>query len=402
MTILMLCWEFPPFIAGGLGMACYGIVKALLRLNITIFLFLPANFPLYFKLTLPEDADNLEPSFFLRKDEDNFKMRNFKSYAERLQYLGLNPGPETYLYNDAVFQRVRGLRETVSRYGEKLEFDIIHAHDWLTYPAAGFLKQKMRKPLVVHVHSTEYDRSCGPGNEIIHRIERMGLLMSDAVIAVSNYTKSVIREKYGIEAEKIKTVYNSYTLPEIPAEEKRTSKEPVILFLGRLTRQKGPEYFLETAKKIHELCPEASFIMAGEGDYKGELIRKSAEYGMEDKFIFTGFLNRKEVAEILNSSDILILPSVSEPFGITVLEAMRSGVVVIASGRSGVSEFMNNIYKTDFNDIDRMSSLACRLIRNPQERKKTAEKAGREVEKTSWDTISRSIIKIYLDIHENL
>ncbi len=402
MTVLMLCWEFPPFIAGGLGMACYGIVKALLKLNVTVFLFLPANFPLYFKLTLPDDADSLKPSFFLRKDEDNFKMRNFKSYAEQLQYLGLNPIPETYLYNDAVFQRVRKLKEIVSGYAEKLEFDIIHAHDWLTYPAACFLKQQTKKPLVVHVHSTEYDRSCGPGNEIIHRIERMGLLMSDAVIAVSNYTKSVIREKYGTDAEKIKTVYNSYTLSKIPVKKKRIFKEPVILFLGRLTRQKGPEYFLETAKKIHELCPEVYFIMAGEGDYKNELIRKSAEYGMKDKFIFTGFLDRKGVAGILNSSDILILPSVSEPFGITVLEAMRSGVVVIASGRSGVSEFMNNIYKADFNDIDRMSSLACMLIKNPQERKKTAEKAGREVEKISWDTISRLIIKIYLDIREDL
>ncbi|MCD6121304.1 MAG: glycosyltransferase family 4 protein [Spirochaetales bacterium] len=402
MTVLMLCWEFPPFIAGGLGVACHGIVKALLKLGIKIDLFLPARFPLYFRLERPENADNLEPVFFLKRDEINFRRKKFLSYRDKLKYLGLIPGSGPYLYNNGLMKRVINFKETVSRFAHNLNFDIIHAHDWLTFPAALFLKQRVKKPFTAHIHSTEFDRSCGGGNELIKQIEYAGLTTADLILAVSGYTKSILAGKYGIEENKIHIAYNAYSLTKNIETGRKTLKEPLVMFLGRLTEQKGPQYFLLTAEKVLKKLPGVTFVVAGEGNYKKELVKKAEEYRIQDKVLFTGFLERDEVANFLSAADILLMPSVSEPFGIAALEAIEFGTAVITSRSAGITEVSESVYKTDFWDTDTMAGIIINLLKNPEQLKDRIDQSKREIENISWDKTAQRIVELYLDITKSL
>lgn len=402
MTVLMLCWEFPPFIAGGLGIACYGIVKALLKLGIKIYLFLPADFPLYFNLERPKDTDNLEPVFFLKKDEMNFRNKKFYSYKDKFKYLGLKPNSGPYLYDDRIFKRVNNFTGMVSQFARTLKFDIIHAHDWLTFPAALFLRQKLAKPFIAHIHSTEFDRSCGNGNYMIRQIEHTGLLASDAIVTVSNYSKSIIAKKYRIRLNKIHVAYNACSLNKISNAGEKAPKEPVVMFLGRLTGQKGPQYFLDTAEKVLKKLPEVKFVIAGEGNYKGELVKRTKESRIQDRVLFTGFLERDEVASFLSASAILLLPSISEPFGIAVLEAMEFGMAVITSRTAGVTEIADSIYRVDFWDTDTMAAIIVELLKNPKLLKERAERGKKEIEKITWSTTAERIVELYLDITKSL
>lgn len=402
MTVLMLCWEFPPFITGGLGIACYGIVKALLKRGIKIYLFLPADFPLYFSLEKPEDADNLEPVFFLKRDEINFRIKKLLSYKDKFIYLGLKQDSDTYLYNDKLFKRVNNFTKMVSGFARTLKFDIVHAHDWLTFPAALFLKQKINRPFIAHIHSTEYDRSCGKVNDTIVKIERTGLLAVDTIVTVSNYAKSIIAEKYGINKSRIHVAYNACSLTRADRAGTSAPKKQAVIFLGRLTAQKGPQYFLDTAGKVLKKFPEVKFIVAGDGDYRGELVKRAEESGIQNSVLFTGFLERDEVANYLSISDILLLPSVSEPFGIAVLEAMKFGLAVITSKNAGVTEIADSIYKVDFRDTDTMASIIIELLNNPKLLRKRVVNGKEEIKKISWDLTAERIVELYLDITKSL
>lgn len=434
MKILMFTWEFPPLISGGLGMACYGMVKALLELGIKIDLVLPTREEVYFPLREVGDVDTLPAVFLDPQKHSMFKAKTFLNSIERMDFIGINERPESYFQLAEIrryavsLKKEYWLSETVSleeqdlwqqmtknligeedlirkvqeytlraeRMAKLLDYDMIHAHDWLTYPAGMLARKISSKPLVVHIHATEFDRAGGPGDERIHKIEHAGMTYADKVIAVSKYTAQMIMSRYRIDTGKISIVHNAFTIPEDAVLSKeRIFNGPVILFLGRITLQKGPDYFLDMAQRVLQTHPDARFIMAGTGDMSRKLLRRSASLRLKNRFLFTGFLNRKQVESVLRASDIYVLPSVSEPFGISPLEAMAYGITSIISKQSGVAEVVKHAFKIDFWDVDLWVETINHLIEHPDYRAKMGIEGMREVNKIQWDEAADKIRQIY-------
>ncbi len=434
MKILMFNWEFPPLISGGLGMACYGMVRALLALGIKIDLVLPTKEMVYFPLREVSDADTLPAVFMDPVLNKEYSRQDFTTLQERLEYIGISGRPESYLrlaeisqfstaikldtwqtYFDSVQERevfadvavhLRGDEDLIKKvqeftlraekFASKLDYNLIHAHDWLTYPSGILAKKISQKPLVVHIHATEFDRAGGPGDERVHKIEHAGMMYADKVIAVSQYTAQMIMSRYRIDTAKIRIVHNAFSLSEESVTTKRRIfRGPTVLFLGRITLQKGPDYYLEVAARVLKAHPEARFIVAGTGDMERQLLRDSASRKLQNRFLFTGFLNRGQVEDILRASDIYMLPSVSEPFGISPLEAMAFGLTSIISKQSGVAEVVNHAYKIDYWDVDLMASTVNYLIDNPDKCQKMGLDGMREVNQIRWKEAAEKIRLIY-------
>jgi glycogen(starch) synthase len=437
MKILMFTWEFPPFISGGLGMACYGMVKSLLKIGISVDLILPTKELVYFPLVEESDADNLPVVFLDAKQQEAYQTMMFNTLKERMDYVGVTSHPESYiqlkdinkyklmltkhnitehlvqitsdkLLDDALYSivgeddlilKVQEYSSRAEQIAQVLQFDLIHAHDWLCYPAGMIARKVSCKPLVVHIHATEFDRSGGPGDERIHKIEYSGMMFADRVIAVSQYTAQMIMSRYRIDSGRIKIIHNAFTVqPGLDGTKTRLFKGPTILFLGRITLQKGPDYFLDVANEVIKNHPESRFIVAGTGDMGRRLLRKSASLRLKNKFLFTGFLNRNQVESVLKASDIYVLPSVSEPFGIAPLEAMAYGVTSIISKQSGVSEVVHHAFKIDFWDINRMADTICYLIENPEKCKEIGLNGMNEVNKILWDEAAIKIFEVYKSV----
>lgn len=426
MKVLALTWEFPPVITGGLGMACYGIVKALLKHGTQVELVMPAKRKAYFSLKKAGDADILpvvfadvgkyeNPQAHLSTEElrkiigspisayyrltqsnpgfifEGLKISNPDTFKNLLQTLG----DDHYL-----FRQVKYYTEMAVDIGKHLDFDIIHAHDWLTYPAGMMLKMLTARPLVVHVHATEFDRVGGAGDGRIHNIEYMGMQYADRVITVSDYTAGTIAQRYHIGADKTRVVHNAYSSADSDNHHRRIFKETTVLFMGRITGQKGPDYFLEVARRVVQQEKNVRFVMAGSGDMEKQVLHKAASLGLGTKFLVAGFLERQEVESILSSTDIFILPSVSEPFGIAPLEAMSHGAVAIISKNSGVAEIVENAYKIDFWDIDQMVRVIIELIRNPDKFKEMSKRSKAEVANLQWDDAVRKITDVFGEVTE--
>ena len=421
MKVLMITWEFPPFLAGGLGMACYGMAKALLEKGVEIDLILPTAEDIYFPLRNPEDADLL-PARYLTGEEVKIK----GSLEERLIQLGLSVAPETYLSpeerilkqweiiikkgkrelveisrelmgGEDLFKKVAELAGRMNSVAENLHFDIIHAHDWLTYPAALVVKHITGKPLIAHIHATEFDRAGGPGDGRIHRIEYLGLREADIVVAVSAYTAKMVIDRYLVPPSKVRVVHNAHSVKTMEPKE-RIFRDPVVLFLGRITIQKGPDYFIEVADRVLRKFPHVHFIMAGTGDMLTKMIHLSADRELGTGVLFTGFLDRKGVKRILKASDIFIMPSVSEPFGIAPLEAMAYGVIPIISKNSGVAEIVENAYKVDFWDVEKMVSIIEELLRDRSQMEQLSIKVREEASKIQWDNSAEKLLEIYMEV----
>jgi len=429
MKVLMFTWEFPPLISGGLGMACYGMVKALLNLGINIDLVLPTREMVYFPLRKLIDADTLPAVFFEQSKQIAYATQKFGSHTERLEYIGISDDPESYFQlsdirrftesitkeywadggdsqqhellqqmseslvgDEDLILKIQEFTLRSERFARVLDYDLIHAHDWLTYPAGMLARKISGKPLLAHIHATEFDRAGGPGDERVHKIEH-----ADKVLAVSQYTAQMIMSRYRIDTGKIRIVHNAFSISEDAVVSKeRIFQGPVILFLGRITLQKGPDYFLDMAQKVLQVHPEARFIMAGTGDMGRKLLRRSASLKLRNRFLFTGFLNRKQVETILRAADIYVLPSVSEPFGISPLEAMAYGITSIISKQSGVAEVVNHAFKIDYWDLDLWVETINHLIANPEKRTKMGIEGMREVNKIQWDDAAVKIRDIYV------
>jgi len=438
MKILMFSWEFPPLIAGGLAMACYGMVRSLLKQGVEVDLVLPTKEMAYFPFRKVEDVDTLPVVFLDPEKQRIFKEQTFEQYTEKLEYLGISRFPETYTsaaelktwsnvleftrlyglnnatieesiiqnltYNlsgmEDIFRKVQEMAIRASRFASVLSFDLIHSHDWLTYPAGIIAKRTSGKSLITHMHATEFDRAGGYGDARIHNIEYDGMAYADLAICVSKYTANMVMSRYRIDPEKIRVLHNAYAVDNIPVKKQRIFKGPTILFLGRITIQKGPDYFVEVAHRILKNHPNARFIMAGSGDMYRDLLYRTAHLKMRHRFIFAGFLNRKQVEEILNSVDIYVLPSVSEPFGIAPLEAMAYGTTAVISKQSGVSEVVKNAYKVDFWDLDEMSRILDFLIRNPEKCKEVGSKGKEEVLSIGWDEVGEKLLTYYRELFE--
>lgn len=417
----MFGWEFPPHITGGLGTACYGLTKGLLKHHVEVLFVVPKAY-----------GDESQEAVRLINASDiniDFSSSIYQEYWKQLTYIEVGSNLIPYVGEDefvritfqnqldkkteehSIFSKQyafsgkygKNLMEEVTRYAlvassiaASSQFDLIHAHDWLTYPAGMAAKKVSGKPLVVHMHATEFDRSGEHINQNVYDIERKGMEAADAVITVSNYTKDIVVNRYGINSDKVFTVHNAveYYGDKTKSVE-RSVKEKVVTFLGRITFQKGPDYFVEAAKKVIDKDDNVRFVMAGSGDMFNRMIMRVAQLGISTKFHFTGFLKGDEVDKMFALSDVYVMPSVSEPFGISPLEAMRAEVPVVISKQSGVSEVLKYAIKIDFWDIDAMADAIYGLLHYDALSKVFAEKGREEVINLKWDNAAAKVKDIY-------
>ncbi len=299
-------------------------------------------------------------------------------------------------YPDNLIEEIGNYEAVASVLAHSLDFDIIHSHDWLTYPAGVFAKQISGKPLVIHVHATDFDRSRGNVNPTVFAIEKRGMQEADHIMCVSNLTRRTVIEKYGIDPRKVSTVHNAVEPLANPDEfQKHPRKDKLVTFLGRITMQKGPEYFVEAAARVLAKTDGVRFVMAGSGDMMAKMIELAAQRGIADKFHFPGFMRGKQVQQVLADSDVYIMPSVSEPFGISPLEAMQMGVPSIISKQSGCAEILSNVIKVDYWDTNAIADAIYSIIKYPAMYKELREKGLEEVNQIVWKKAGAKVIDIY-------
>jgi len=390
----MFGWEFPPLSSGGLGTACYGLTKSLSKKGVQITFVLPYSF----------DADNAD--FVKLVSAGNVKIKKIASalqpYMSSQEYknsMGKKPQPR--IYGSTLLDEVYRYTIAAEKIAEEEDFDVIHCHDWMTFGAGIRAKKKKSKPLVLHVHSTELDRTGGhQANQHVYDLEREGMHQADKIIAVSNFTKNKIMGHYDVPSGKIRVVHNAVDFSQHyydkSFEIKKTDK--VVLFLGRLTLQKGPDYFVYAAKQVLEHEKNVKFIVAGTGDMEPFVIEKAAELGIADKVLFSGFLNQDDVERAYKMADVYVMPSVSEPFGITALEAMKNKTPSIVSKQSGVSEVVRHCLKVDFWDVNEISNKIISLLRYNSLHETMKENGYFEVKKFSWDVPAEKCIDVYNEL----
>ncbi len=398
--ILMFGWEFPPFNSGGLGTACFGLTKALAKQKMEIMLVLPK------KLSDNLSADFLK--FIFPEDSHIVKEYNFnslltpymgeESYSSSVFGFGEDFGG---IYKNNIFGEVFRYADFGKFIAKKEEFDIIHAHDWLSFGAGINAKRISGKPFIAHVHATEFDRGGGVGiNKTVYQIEKRGMEEADRVIAVSNFTKNIIVTHYGISADKVEVVHNGIEFVEEEGVERNMHKlkeagKKIVLFVGRLTLQKGPDYFIRSAKKVCERTDDVYFIISGSGDMEYSLIREVARLGISDRVFFTGFLRGDALRKVYKISDLFVMPSVSEPFGITPLESLVNGTPVLISNQSGVSEVLSHALKVDFWDIDEMANKIISAIKYDSLGNCLKGCGKEEVKNITWDLAAKKCINLY-------
>jgi glycogen(starch) synthase len=395
----MFGWEFPPIVSGGLGVACHGIVQGLLDEGIDIKLILPfshKNMPLQEKTLQYVNA--LEQTTQSGKINTEFVDALLQPYLTTSQYNTCKAQLSFSLYGHDLWAEVDRYAKNASLIAKNTDHDIIHAHDWLTVKAGIAAKKISGKPLFFHVHALEQDRNPQNPNTATCAIERQGLEEADVIIAVSQYTKNKIIDAHHIAASKIVVVYNGH-LPIKPAVKystKRNHNKFSVLFLGRITEQKGSYYFIEAANKILKSRQDIEFIIAGEGDQLPFAISRCARLGISSHMHFTGFLNRDDVNKFFELSDVFVMPSVSEPVGIVCLEAIAHGTPVVISKQSGVSEVITHSLKADYWDTDQLASKILALLDYPSLQKEMLVHAKRELEKLTWAAAAKEIIHHYI------
>jgi glycogen(starch) synthase len=428
MRVFMLGWEFPPYISGGLGTACFGLTRALSRLQAQVVFVLPraidGDQPNHMRLlssshvpariieadaaAIAGDGEMANVSFraipsrmvspyqsaggqlHSPSDEDAPDQAQLNRAVDILG-VGQQPAPDhdSPHYADDLIGETRRYARLCVALAQNEQFDVIHAHDWMTYPAGMAVAATTGKPLVVHVHSTEFDRSGEHVNQQVYEIERRGLHSACRVITVSYLTKSIVQHRYSIEPEKIDVIYNG-----IESDRSHDADMPrlgikrgdrIVLFLGRITMQKGPEYFVGAAKKVLEKYAKAKFVMAGTGDMVTDIIELAAREGIGQRVLFTGFLRGPDVERIFKMADVYVMPSVSEPFGIAPLEAISHDVPVIISKTSGVAEVLTHALKVDFWDIDEIANKILAVLRHPPLGSTLRQFAEMEVRRLTWE-----------------
>ncbi|MGV8962590.1 MAG: glycosyltransferase [Candidatus Saccharimonadaceae bacterium] len=414
MKALMFGWEFPPHILGGLGTASYGLTRGMsMQEDMDITFVIPKpwgdedqsflkiiganNTPIVWKDVSWETA-KLKLEKYMNP-QDYFDLRN-NIYAD-FNYLHTNDlGCIEFSgkYPNNLLEELNNYSIVAGVIARTYDFDIIHSHDWLTYPAGLHAKSVTGKPLILHVHATDFDRSRGDVNPVVYNIEKNGMDHADHIICVSNLTRRTVIEKYHQDPNKVTTVHNAVEplSPEIMALDRVTgSSDKIVTFLGRITMQKGPEFFVDAATKVLKNSNHIRFVMAGSGDMMNKMIRLVADRGIAEKFHFTGFLQGKQVYEMLMSSDVYIMPSVSEPFGISPLEAMQCGVPSIISNQSGCAEILNNVIKTDYWDVDGMADAIYSICTYPGMEEFLRIEGKKEVDEIKWEYAGQKVRDIY-------
>ena len=414
MKALMFGWEFPPHILGGLGTASYGLTKGMsLQEDLETILVIPKpwgdedqsfmkiiganNTPVVWRdVSMELIKDRLEK---FMEPQEYFSLRD-NIYAD-FSYMNTNDlGCIEFSgrYPSNILEETNNYSIVAGVIARTYEFDVIHSHDWLTYPAGLHAKSVSGKPMIIHVHATEFDRSGGKPNPIVFEIEKNGMDNCDHIICVSELTRRTVLDNYHQPHWKVTTVHNAVEplSPEIESIQRISGvSEKVVTFLGRITMQKGPEFFVDAATQVIQKTDHIRFVMAGSGDMMDQMIRLVAERGIAHKFHFTGFLRGKQVYEMLKSSDVYVMPSVSEPFGISPLEAMQCNVPSIISYQSGCSEILHNVIKTDYWDVDAMADAIYSICSYPAMSEHLKTQGKIEVDQIKWKDAGFKVRKIY-------
>jgi glycosyltransferase involved in cell wall biosynthesis len=402
MKILMFGWEFPPFKSGGLGTACHDLTKGLSRQGVDVTFVMPV---------LPKDAQSEFVTLLgAKRFSQNVKVRGVstiltpymtsESYNERLKQVKVSAtSGEQQVYGENLYEEVYKYSEAAKEIAAEEPHDIIHVHDWMTYQAGINARAVSGRPLVAHIHATEFDRTGGNPNLYIKDIECKGLLEADLIIANSEYTKNNVIRDYGINPEKIRIVhwgidpqdskYNAGFVSRI------SETDRIVLFLGRITIQKGPEYFVRAAKKVLEHENNVKFVMVGSGDMMPNVIHEAYHLGIMDKFLFTGFLRGQDAHRAFQMADLYVMPSVSEPFGLVALESMANGTPTIISKQSGVSEVVQNALKVDFWDVDEMANKIVGVLRHSELHHELSKNSFEEIQGFSLEEPARKCIDCY-------
>lgn len=414
MKALMFGWEFPPHILGGLGTASYGLTKGMAMqpdMDITFVMPKPGgdedqsflkiigacNTPVVWR---DVHWDYVSERLSKYMDPQEYYTMRDHIYAD-FSYIGTNDlGCIEFSgkYPDNLLQEINNYSIVAGVIARTQNFDIIHSHDWLTYPAGMHAKSVLGKPLVIHVHATDFDRSRGNVNPQVYGIEKDGMDNADHIICVSELTRKTVIEKYHQNPAKVTTVHNAVEplSPEIMAiNPTKGTKDKIVTFLGRITMQKGPEYFVEAAARVLEMTKNIRFVMAGSGDMMEKMIRLAAEKGISDRFHFTGFLKGKQVYEMLKRSDVYIMPSVSEPFGISPLEAMQCNIPTIISKQSGCAEILERAIKIDYWDVEAMADAIYSICTYPAMAEFLSEEGKEEVDNIKWEYAGLKVREIY-------
>jgi len=420
MKILMYGWEFPPDISGGLGMACFGIVNELSKKDIPIFLVLPRSVEKIIQDDKVEiiGCNNIEKTQASLKVEslgihvDTYEVDSLlhpymteRGYKQTLSDLGHYYYKEYGLNKKLPFLTGNygpNLLSEVFRYGaiagslaSDIPHDVIHAHDWLTGLAGIEARRNSHKPLVFQVHALEFDRSGENVNPTVYAIEKYVMGAADRIVAVSEYTKNIIVKRYGIDPNKIFVVHNGTYFSSNKKLKPIKRNHKLVLFVGRVTYQKGPWHFIEVARKILAKRSDIHFIIAGTGDQLREMIERVAEFKIGKNVHFTGFLSHDKVQKLYQLADVYVMPSVSEPFGLTCLEALSNDIPVVISKQSGVAEVLNHVLKTDFWDSDEMVNKIMALLDYRVLREESLRRSSQELKSLTWEQTANSLIKVY-------
>lgn len=394
LKVLMLGWEYPPKITGGLGKACEGLTHALAERGIEIRFVVPRVFgdehAPHMALHVCEDATPARslPAF----------LRTFRARTPLRPYAGAAT-QQTSHYAGDLLEEVSRYTEQVRRIAAKLTFDLIHAHDWMTFPSAWELKAATGLPMIVHAHSLEADRNPTLPNEGIQEVERRGFQEADRVIAVSAFTAEAIRRQYGISEAKIRVVHNGLTPTTIPARvTKHEAATKQILFLGRVTDQKGPGHFVRMAKALTSLRDDVRFSVVGEGDALPTMQNQVRALGLAERFEFRGFLSGHAVTEAFANADVYVMPSVSEPFGLTAIEAVAAGTPLVLSRQSGVSEVLPSAATVDFWETHRCAQLVHQFLESPQRAATSVAACRRELRDCDWANAAARVGGLYAEL----
>lgn len=433
MTVLMFGWEFPPHISGGLGTACFGLTRALLEEKTNVLFVVPKShgdeeIELINASDIVIQGKGESEKMFLvekgRADEESqtiivpstltpystggyeteMKHWNWEFSPQITKVIKTDEGSRydfTGKYGLSLLDEVYRYAEVSSMIALHNSFDVIHAHDWLTYLAGIEAKKVSGKPLIIHVHATEFDRADKEHmDQRVFQIEKRGMTEADLIIAVSQWTKDIIINEYGIDEGKIEVVHNGVVPPSEQAGFSFLPKisDHVITFLGRITYQKGPQYFIEAAAKVLDYFPDAHFIMAGSGDLLPAMIDDVARLKLSTRIHFTGFLKGEQMHQVWSVTDVYVMPSVSEPFGITPLEAVQAGVPVIVSNQSGVAEVMDHAIKVDFWDTDALANAIINILNHKGLSESLKTNSEKEIESLTWKRAARKINQLYHEI----
>ncbi|MBA3899172.1 MAG: glycosyltransferase [Bacteroidetes bacterium] len=418
-NILMLGWEFPPVINGGLGIACHDLSVALTEFaNVNMIIPKAIHGAYHDKLNviglnnidvnslkdisrkgeynsfeqLYEVPVNLEPYY----SEDDYKREGKAGYITEVIIAGkkFNVFDIDNLYGGDIMEKVRQFANIATKLSENIDFDVIHCHDWMTMIAGMAIKAKSGRPLVMHIHSLEVDRSGPESKGWLYGLEKLGMETADLLFPVSHFTGENIVKYYGISREKIVPVHNGIR----PVDAFKTLSpynEKTVLFVGRLTKQKGPEFFLDIASKVLKHRPDVRFVVAGAGEHFKKMLFESSYSNIGNRFHLTGFINQQQLRKLLSFTDVYLMPSVSEPFGLSAVEAAQFQVPCVISKQSGVAEVLPGSLKFDFWDIDKAADYVLNLLNDQVLNQKVINDANENLKNICWTQSAKKVVDQY-------